>query len=68
MTHREQELFFETLELLRKIAAQLPDFQGADWKDVDDYIFSELQLTQYGYLSIWRNYFIGGIEHGKEPD
>ena len=36
MTHREQELSFETQELLRKTAAKLPDFQGADWKDVDD--------------------------------
>ena len=40
MTHREQELFFEPLELLRKTAAKLPDFQGADWKDVDDYILN----------------------------
>lgn len=46
MTHREQKLFFETLELLRRTAARLPDFQGADWKDVDDYIFSELSFTQ----------------------
>lgn len=55
MTHREQELFFETLELLRKIAAQLPDFQGADWKDVDDYIFSELQLTQEDVAKLYED-------------
>lgn len=46
MTHREQKLFFETLELLRRTAARLSDFQGMDWKDVDDYIFSELSFTQ----------------------
>ena len=55
MTHREQELFFETLELLRKTAAKLPDFQGSDWRDVDDYIFSELQLTQEDLARLYEN-------------
>lgn len=45
MTNHEKQNMFETLELLRKTARRLPDFQGADWKDVDDWIFSELDLT-----------------------
>lgn len=45
MTTHEKQNMFETLELLRKTARRLPDFQGADWKDVDDWIFSELNLT-----------------------
>ena len=46
MTAHEKLLFFEILQLLRKTAANLPDFKGADWKDADDYIFSELNLTE----------------------
>ena len=45
MTSREKSLLLETLELLRSTAAELPDFKGNDWKDVDDWIFSKLHFT-----------------------
>lgn len=45
MTNREKQMFFETLELLRETVRNSRDFEEADWKDVDDYIFSRLCLT-----------------------
>ena len=36
MTNREKNLFFETLELLRKELQKSDDFRGQDWRDVDD--------------------------------
>lgn len=46
MTKREQDLVFQTIELLRKTAKSLPDFANAsDWKDVDDWLFARLDWT-----------------------
>ena len=46
MTKREQDLVFQTIELLRKTARSLPDFANAsDWKDVDDWLFARLDWT-----------------------
>lgn len=44
MTNYERDLLFTTLEFLRKEVAKTfsPD---ADWKDVDDYIFANLDYT-----------------------
>ena len=36
MTTRDKNLFFETLELLRKELQKSDDFRGQDWRDVDD--------------------------------
>ena len=46
MTKREKNLFFETLELLRKELRQSDGFRGKDWRDVDDWLFSELPFTK----------------------
>lgn len=46
MTKRERYLMFQTIELLRKTASKLQDFVNAsDWKNVDDWLFSELDWT-----------------------
>lgn len=43
MTKREQDLVFQTIELLRKTARSLPDFAVvSDWKDVDDWLLAQL--------------------------
>lgn len=41
MTSREKLLLFQTLQLLRKTVSK--EFE--DWKDADDWIFSELDFT-----------------------
>lgn len=45
MTYREKRLLFSTLEMLREELRRFPDFINSDWKDVDDYIFSNLDFT-----------------------
>ncbi len=46
MTKREQDLVFQTIELLRKTARSLPDFAVvSDWKDVDDWLLAQLDWT-----------------------
>lgn len=52
MNQREKDLFFELIELTRK-QINLPsgnvdkvDFSTSDWKDADDWLFSELSLTK----------------------
>lgn len=54
MKNREKKLFYETLELMRKMAKGLPGFKDADWKDVDDYIFSSLPFTMGDLMEIYR--------------
>lgn len=46
MNTREKTLLFETLELLRKELRQSESFRGKDWRDVDDWLFSELSITK----------------------
>ena len=41
MTPREKLLLFQTLELLRKQTKN----QFSDWKDADDWLFSQLDFT-----------------------
>lgn len=53
MKNREKKLLYETLELIRKMAKELPDFKDADWKDVDDYIFSGLSFTMGDLMEIY---------------
>ena len=54
MTAREQALMFETLELLRKTVTASDDFRDKDWKDADDYIFSELQFTVEDLMNLYQ--------------
>lgn len=71
MTAHEKLLFFETLQMLRKTAAKLPDFEEADWKDVDDYIFSELNLTEEDVLRLYDGHddlvYTGSCVPGPAP-
>ena len=53
MTVREQSLMLATLEMLRKEVSKSPDFREHDWKDVDDYIFSELDFTVEDLMNIY---------------
>lgn len=46
---RLQELLFETLEFLRKELGK----EFGDWKDADDYIFSELSFTKEELRSLY---------------
>ena len=46
MTTRDKNLFFETLELLRKELQKSDDFRGQDWRDVDDWLFAQLSFTR----------------------
>lgn len=58
MTKREQDLVFQTIELLRQTASSLPDFANAsDWKDVDDWLFAKLD---------WTAEDLDAIYHGRE--
>lgn len=58
MTMRERELVFQTFELLRKTASNLPDFANAsDRKDVDDWLFARLD---------WTAEDIDALYHGRE--
>lgn len=58
MTKREQNLVFQTIELLRKTAKSLPDFANAsDWKDVDDWLFARLD---------WTAEDLDALYHGRE--
>lgn len=45
MTIHERDLFFETLELLRRVAGQMPELRDEGQNDVDDWIFSRLPFT-----------------------
>lgn len=45
---------FETLELLRKTVNASDDFQDKDWKDADDYIFSELSFTVEDLMNLYQ--------------
>lgn len=71
MTHREKDLFYETLIILRIAVSLNEDFRGADWKDVDDYIFSTLSFTKAELLDIFdgRNswVYIDSAESGCPP-
>ena len=42
LPHRACQLLFQVLELLRKLAKS----HFTDWKDADDWIFSELDITK----------------------
>lgn len=42
MTKHEQDLLFQTLQLLRKETAK---YTTCDWKDIDDHLFSILDFT-----------------------
>ena len=53
MTQRESTLLFNTLELLRKELRKSDDFRDGDWKDVDDYIFSELDFTVEDLMNLY---------------
>lgn len=71
MTKHELDNMYDALELLRKTAGSLPDFQNADWKDVDDWIFSELQLTFDDIETIYEGretlYYTGSAIKGFSP-
>lgn len=57
MTKREQDLAFQTIELLRKTARSLPDFAVvSDWKDVDDWLLAQLD---------WTSEDIDALYHGR---
>ncbi len=49
MNERTKNLFFETIEMLRKTISK--DFY--DWKDADDWLFSELNFTKQELLEIY---------------
>lgn len=51
MDERTKYLFYETLQFLRTIVAKHEGF--SDWKDGDDWIFSELPFTQEELLAIY---------------
>lgn len=52
MTQRDKDLYFEIIELLReqinlsRHSLKKADFSNTDWKDADDWLFSELNITQ----------------------
>ena len=46
MKHREKMLMRETLELLRQTLRNSPNFRKGEWRDVDDWLFSELSYTR----------------------
>ena len=50
MDQRTKDLIFQTLELLRK---EVRD-QFSDWKDADDWLFSELDFTQSELVEIYK--------------
>lgn len=57
MTKREQDLVFQTIELLRKTARSLPDFAVvSDRKDVDDWLLAQLD---------WTSEDIDALYHGR---
>ena len=49
MNKREKDLFFETLELLRKVTEK----PGQDFKDRDDWLFSNLGFTRLELAEIY---------------
>ena len=58
MTKREQDLVFQTIELLRKTASSLPDFANAsDWKNIDAWLLVRLD---------WTAGDIDALYHGRE--
>lgn len=50
MEGRTKELFFQTLELLRKEVSR----KFGDWKDADDWLFAQLDFTRGELLEIYR--------------
>ena len=65
---RHRDLFFQTLQLLRK--AVTPRFY--DWKDADDWLFSELDFTKSDLAQIFEGrgvpYYDGSATDGKAPE
>lgn len=49
MDERSRELLFEVLQLLRREMT----LQFSDWKDADDWIFSNLSLTEDEITAIY---------------
>ena len=49
MDSREKELHFQTLQLLRRCIFDL----FSDWKDADDWLFSELEFTKSELAEIY---------------
>ena len=62
-TSRQKELLFQAIQMLRKTLAA-GDFKGVDWKDIDDYIFSELDLTVSELDEIMTNAGGGAVYYG----
>lgn len=52
ISHRNRLLIFSTLELLRKTMKKT--MPNSDWKDIDDYIFSELDFTRSEIKQVYK--------------
>ena len=68
MSQRQKDLFFETLQMLR--ACVKPRFY--DWKDADDWLFSELGFTKSELAEIFAGrgvlYYDGSAIDEKAPE
>jgi len=51
MDKRTKYLFYETLQLLRSLVTKYEGF--SDWRDGDDWVFSELPFTQEELLTVY---------------
>ena len=68
MNERMKELLFETIQLLRNEIRT----QFSDWKDADDWLFSQLNLTKSEASEIFDGraelVYLGSTKDENEPD
>ena len=55
-TERYKQIAFQAIQLLRKVTHSREAFNGNDWKDTDDWVFSELDLEKQELMSIFSGY------------
>lgn len=53
---RYKQIAFQTIQMLRKVTHTRKDFNGRDWKDTDDWVFSELDLEKQELIEIFSGY------------
>lgn len=58
MTNKERDLVLETIDLLRETTRDFWEARGIenpDWKDIDDWIFSNLNWTKSRLIKMYKN-------------